>query len=163
MKKLISIMAVVISILLVGCSNNIQKLNQSTDPNNNELQSNKNEISYQDYIGKWSYTIEYTQQIGSYSETYEVNIKSIDGNNIIFDYNFYPHTGSATLNIENPDISGTIVNGKVKFNYEDIDYNQARGMLHLKDNKLYLSLNGETRYDTLNNEELTKEGRIETK
>lgn len=36
-------------------------------------------------------------------------------------------------------------------------------MLHLKDNKLYLSLNGETRYDTLNNEELTKEGRIETK
>lgn len=46
MKKLISIMAVVISILLVGCSNNIQKLNQSTDPNNNELQSNKNEISY---------------------------------------------------------------------------------------------------------------------
>lgn len=102
------------------------------------------------YVGKWYYSIEYSDSIGSASEYYEINIKLINGNNIIFDYNFYPSSGMETLKVENPNINGKIINGKVDFTYEDLNYNNANGTIYLKNNNLYLSLNGELRYDKLN-------------
>lgn len=112
--------------------------------------------SYKNYIGKWGYTIErwhYVEETGDKTMPsgagWEINIKSIDGNNIIFDYTDYEYAGSATLGTENKNVNSVINNGKVEFtclsgNLAISDgYKEKRTVrFYLKNGKVYVDSNG---------------------
>lgn len=108
---------------------------------------NKEENLYKNYIGYWGYTEEVWHG-GTRPATYscEVNIKSINGNNILFDYVEYQNTGMIALGKEGNNIKSVINNGKVEFiclegNLTEsyVPKEKSSAKFYLKNGKVYVS------------------------
>lgn len=106
------------------------------------------------YIGEWGYTKEIWHG-GTRPTTYswEINIKSIDGNNITFDYIDYVYTGES-LGHKGNNITSTINNDTVTFScpYGNVGYDIFNG----EDTISFYIKNGEIIVD---NQHLVKGGK----
>ncbi len=110
-----------------------------------EIILSKEQNLYKNYVGYWGYTKEcITPGMGSTIWSWEVNIKSINGNNIVFDYVDYLYTGES-LGLEGKNIKSVINNGKVEFtclagnlNMPDANKQKSTARFYLRNGKVYV-------------------------